>query len=193
MILSAFFVKKGKSELKYFNEIIEEVKNLGENISEPEVQEFIQNIIESKHIFLAGAGRSGLVIRSFANRLLHLGFSVSIVGEISSPHTQEGDLLIISSGSGETPSLINQAKIAKKENVRIALITANDHSTLADLANYTLVIPAQTKDSLKESLQPMGTLFEQTNFFLYDNIVLLLMEKLGENNETMKKRHANLE
>lgn len=58
-------------------------------------QNFIKEIVKAHHIYLLGKGRSGLIISAFANRLMHLGFSVSLVGEITSPHSKSGDLLII--------------------------------------------------------------------------------------------------
>lgn len=179
--------------MKYFEEIIEEVKETGSKVSDQEAQQLLEAIEEARHIFVAGAGRSGLMIRGFANRLLHLGFSVSIVGEISSPHTQASDLLLIGSGSGETASLINQAKTAKANKVTIALVTTNPQSTLAGMADVVLIIPAQSKTDRTHGLQPMGSLFEQTTLFIYDSLVLSLMEAKQESNDTMKLRHADLE
>lgn len=179
--------------MKFFNEIIDEVLLVGNEINENEIDTLVSLILSAKHIFVAGAGRSGLMIRGFANRLLHLGYSVSVVGEISSPHTKSGDLFIIGSGSGETTSLINQAKIAKNNNVRLALITTNPNSLLGEMADNTVVIPAQSKKNSTQTLQPMGSQFEQTSLFLYDSLILTLIEKTGETNQTMKQRHADLE
>ena len=82
--------------------ILSELQQNAMKIDDAQAAQFVSQIKNAKHIFLQGAGRSGIAIRSFANRLLHLGFSVSVVGEISSPHTKPGDLVIIGSGSGET-------------------------------------------------------------------------------------------
>ncbi|HBL1458124.1 TPA: 6-phospho-3-hexuloisomerase [Enterococcus faecium] len=179
--------------MKFFNEIIDEVLTIGNEISDQQVDQMTKAIQSANHIFLAGAGRSGLMIRAFANRLLHLGYSVSLVGEISSPHTKPGDLFLIGSGSGETTSLVNQAKIAKDNGVVIGLFTTNSSSTLGEIADQVVIIPAQSKQSKDETLQPMGSLFEQTSLFLYDSIILNLMEKTGETNQTMKTHHADLE
>lgn len=179
--------------MKFFNEIIDEVLSAGNEINENEVDTLVSSILSAKHIFVAGAGRSGLMIRGFANRLLHLGYSVSVVGEISSPHTRPGDLFIIGSGSGETTSLINQANIAINNGVQIALITTNPDSSLGKMADTIVVIPAKSKKDAEQTLQPMGSQFEQTTLFLYDSLILTLMEKTGENNQTMKQRHADLE
>ncbi|WP_431088768.1 6-phospho-3-hexuloisomerase [Paenibacillus sp. 8b26] len=179
--------------MKEFKEIINEIETTGSQISDQEVSGLVNQIQQAKHIFVAGAGRSGLMIRAFANRLLHLGYSVSVVGEINSPHTKEGDLLLIASGSGETSSLINQAKTAKENKVKIALITTNTTSTLGHLADAYLIIPAHSKKDASQTLQPMGALFEQTSLLLFDSLVLYLMKQKNETNESMKKRHADLE
>ena len=144
------------------------------------------------HIYLLGKGRSDLIISAFANRLMHLGFSVSLVGEITSPHSKSGDLLIIGSGSGETPSLVSIAQTAKDEQVRVALITINENSTIASLADSIVVLPGASKLSGK-SKQPMASAFEQLSFLVYDAIILELMKKLNENSDSMFQRHTNFE
>ncbi|MGM9947678.1 6-phospho-3-hexuloisomerase [Floccifex sp.] len=173
--------------------IIDELTIVNEKIDEKQINEFIRYIHQSSHIFLTGAGRSGLVIQSFANRLLHLGYSISVVGEISCPHTNQGDLLIISSGSGETKSLISQAQTAKENGLNIVLISTNNNSSLAHYANLIIVIPVQSKDTEGFTVQPMGTLFEQSSLILFDSIVLKLMKDKKETNKTMRQRHANIE
>ena len=56
------------------------------SLDRSEVNAFVAEIIathESRHrIFLLGEGRSGLVARSFAMRLMHLGFDVYVFGEV---------------------------------------------------------------------------------------------------------------
>lgn len=59
--------------MEYFNKIIKEIQNTGNMISDKETEKFIEQINSANHIFFAGAGRSGLMIQTFANRLLHLG------------------------------------------------------------------------------------------------------------------------
>lgn len=176
-------------------EIILEELTVGLNKVDPvQVKGFIKQIKEANHIFLAGAGRSGLAINGFANRLSHLGFSVSVVGEISSPHSQSGDLLIIGSGSGETGSLVTLAKKAKNNNVSICVITMSEDSTIGSLANNIVKITGKVKsESSTASIQPMGTLFEQSCALFYDATVLAMMEELNETSETMFARHADFE
>ena len=183
--------------INYLEEIVLELKNNSKRINSVELEQFSEKIIQAKHIFLSGAGRSGIAVQAFANRLMHLGFSVSLVGEISSPHSQEGDLLIICSGSGETGSLKSLATKAKQSGVNIALITMKKNSTIGQLADSTLVLPGITKDENQREgnafSQPMGSSFEQLTFLTFDSLILNLMDETGENSETMFARHADFE
>ena len=74
-----------------------------------------------------------LAAKGFANRLMHLGFQAYVIGEISTPHTKAGDLLIITSGSGETDALVSIAKKAKESGLYLGLVTMNPQSTLGKM------------------------------------------------------------
>ena len=180
----------------YTLDILDELTQNAEKIDANEITEFITQIKKAKHIFLNGAGRSGIAIRAFANRLMHLGYSVSLVGEISSPHSKPGDLLIICSGSGETGSLKSLAEKAKQSGVDLALVTMKKDSTIGRLADAVLVLPGTTKeDNARDDnfAQPMGSAFEQLAFLTFDGLVLNLMDDTGETSETMFGRHADFE
>lgn len=176
-------------------QIVAELSDYSVELDDKQAEAFLKNIQQAKHIFLAGAGRSGLAIRAFANRLLHLGFEVSLVGEISSPHSHPGDLLIICSGSGETGSLVELAKKAKKNKVAVTLVSMKEDSTIGQLATSTLILPGKLKDEgdIEGFSQPMGTAFEQLSFLTFDALVLDLMATLDEDSETMFARHADFE
>ncbi|MDU7007799.1 MAG: SIS domain-containing protein, partial [Enterococcus faecalis] len=118
-------------------------------------------------------------------------------GEISSPHSKPGDLLIICSGSGETGSLKSLAEKAKQSGIDLALVTMKKESTIGQLADVVLVLPGTTKEENDRETasfaQPMGSAFEQLAFLTFDGMVLNLMDELGETSETMFKRHADFE
>lgn len=177
--------------------ILKELEQNALKIDNTQAMKFISKINNAKHIFLQGAGRSGIAIRGFANRLLHLGFSVSVVGEISSPHSKPGDLLIIGSGSGETSSLKSLAQKAVENGVDVALVTMKEGSTIGKLAECVLVLPGTVKEANDpkpgQFSQPMGSAFEQLCFVAYDAIVLELMTQLDETSESMFNRHADFE
>ncbi|MGN1166614.1 MAG: 6-phospho-3-hexuloisomerase [Lachnospiraceae bacterium] len=185
--------------VKRYTEII--LKELTDNlkyVNDSQLDALVSEILKAKHIFTAGAGRSGVAMKAFTNRLMHLGLSVSSVGEITSPHTKPGDLLIIGSGSGETESLVAMANKAKKNGVKIALVTMDQKSTIAQMADAVAVLPGvspKLKNAGMEitSVQPMGSAFEQICFLAYDGMIMELMERLNETSDTMFLRHADLE
>lgn len=177
-------------------DILTELTTNARQIDTDQLPETIELLKNANHIFLAGAGRSGIAIQAFANRLLHLGFSVSLVNEITSPHSKAGDLLIVCSGSGETSSLVSLAKKASVNQVKILLFTMNASSTIQSLADQVLILPGQIKDQKKDAgvfSQPMGSAFEQLAFLTFDSIVLELMDQLEETSDTMYARHADFE
>ncbi len=178
-------------------DILEELARNSAHVDDAQLSAAVGEIRQANHIFVAGAGRSGVAIRAFANRLLHLGKSVSMVGEISSPHSHAGDLLIIGSGSGQTESLVALARKAHDAGVRIVLITMDDQSTIAQLAQVTVVLPGvspklRTATAIT-SVQPMGSAFEQISLLTYDAMILELMDQLEQTSQSMFPRHADLE
>ncbi|WP_172632612.1 6-phospho-3-hexuloisomerase [Methanotorris igneus] len=145
---------------------------------------FLDAIINAKNIFVFGVGRSGLVGKAFAMRLMHLGFNVYVVGETICPSFKKGDLLIAISGSGETTLTIEIAK--KADNV--VAITCNVPNTLAKISNIWIPICISKNEYL-----PLGTAFEHIAFIFLDIVVALLMERLGISEKEMKERHCNLQ
>ena len=182
---------------KYLNLILDELNQNVEFIEENQMLELAKMIQKANHIFLTGKGRSGLSISAFANRLLHLGYSVSMIGEISAPHTQKGDLLIIASGSGETDALVSAAKKAKEEKINLVCLTMNPKSSIAQLADLVVLIPGVSPKveelSSITSIQPMGSMFEQMIYLSMDALILQLMKEAKMSSDEMFNNHANIE
>lgn len=178
--------------------ILEELTGNLQYLDDAQLERLVDEILHANRIFTAGAGRSGVAVRAFTNRLMHLGLTVSNVGEICTPHTKPGDLLLIGSGSGETESLTAMARKAKAGNIKIALITMDFGSTIGQMADVVVVLPGVSPKLRNsgidiKSIQPMGSAFEQMSFLVYDGIVLELMDCTGETSETMFERHTELE
>ena len=160
-------------------------------------EELAEAIMGARTVFVAGSGRSGLAMRSFAMRLMHLGLNVHVVGETTTPRITDKDMLVIGSGSGSTPSLVVHSERARSIGAAVALITIDADSPIAANASIVLPISAPSPkvagDTGARSAQPMGSLFEQSLLLILDAMVLMLMEKMGETAETMFARHAVLE
>jgi len=190
-------------------EIARFISKLPYMIRENEVRAFIDMLIKTKalgkKILIVGAGRSGLVGRAFALRLLHMGFQVFVYGDTIVPAVSKGDLVIAISGSGLTASVVLAAKTAKKVGARVVAITSHKYSPLGRIADFIVFVPGRTKIAKEhdyyvrqilgqhEPLTPLGTLFEISALVLLDGIVAELMRRLELTEEELRARHANIE
>jgi 6-phospho-3-hexuloisomerase len=176
---------------------LQELGRVLESVDERSIAALLQALRGAKRIFIAGKGRSGLQMRAFAMRLMHLGLQTFLVDDVTTPSIRKGDLLLIGSGSGRTPSLVGYAQKAKSLGARIALITADQTSPVAVQADVVLLLSAPTPKAQEQitsqSIHPMGTLFEQALGLFSDLVILFLMEEMGIDADEMFARHANLE
>lgn len=185
--------------------IATQIQNVAKSLNREEVVALIENIQKAEKVFIYGAGRSGLVAKAFAMRLMHLGIDVFVVGEIITPAMNKNDLLITISGSGETTSAVNAARIAKNVNARIALITSYPNSTIGKLADCVVTVKGRTKLKGEKdffvrqikgehySLAPLGTLFEVSSLVFLDSLIAELMTRLRKSEDYMRTRHATIE
>lgn len=147
---------------------------------------------KASRIFVSGAGRSGLICKFFAMRLMHSGYSVSMVGEIVTPSIKRGDLLIIISGSGETEQLVAFTKRAKEVGADILLITAKAGSTIGEMADGVFQMGTSEQYGKVQGM-PMGTVFELSTLFFLEALISHIIHEKGIPEEEMRTRHANLE
>ncbi len=176
--------------------IINEIDYVLDGIKEDEFKRFVEDINSSKNIFVTGQGRSGLVARTFAMRLTHIGFSCHVVGDTTTPNIDEGDMLIACSSSGTTSVTCHIAGLAKRLNALVVVITAHPDSELSDYADLSIEIPASDTDQVIQSQlteQFRSTLFEQACLVYLDAVILTLVRLLNREEVEMMKRHANLE
>ena len=174
--------------------VLSEIANSLKKESYEELDETIDLILRSNIIVTAGAGRMGYAIKCFSMRLGHLGLKSYHWGDTTCPPVKQNDLFIIASGSGETPHVVELAKIAKNCGAKIIWVGVEDESTIANLSDCKVLIKSVSKNvSAKVSVQPMTTLTEQSTFILLDALVLILMKKLEVNEALMKSKHCNLE
>jgi 6-phospho-3-hexuloisomerase len=168
------------------------IKNIEEVLSVDQcanVEKMVDLITKAKKIFIYGVGRSGLVGKAFAIRLVQMGLKVFFIGETITPIVEKDDMVIIISNTGETMSAIQTANIARRVGSTVVAVTSNDHSKLAHATNLVICLKPK-KDDKNESLAPLGTLFEASVFLFLDGLVALLMEILGKSETDMRRMHA---
>ncbi|BCU68410.1 6-phospho-3-hexuloisomerase [Sulfolobales archaeon HS-7] len=156
-------------------------------------------------VLVMGAGRSGLVGRAFAMRLLHLGYNSYVLGETIVPAIGDNDIAIAISGSGRTKLIYTAAEAVKEAKATLIGITSYADSPLGKVADIIVEVPGRTKYSqnedyfarqilgITEPLAPLGTLFEDTAQIILDGIVAELMVRLKKTEEDLRMIHANVE
>lgn len=149
----------------------------------------------SDRIFVLGLGRSGLALRMTAMRLMHLGLTVHIVGDVTTPAIGPGDVLLAASGSGTTGGIVRAAASAVEAGARVVAITAAPASPLAEASSAVVVVPAAGKLDRSGALsaQYAGSLFEQAVVVIGDAVFHALWARSGSSADELWPRHSNLE
>jgi len=172
---------------------------------------FVDELLEARRVYVAGAGRSGLVAKAFGLRLMHLGYESYVVGETITPAFHEGDTLVAFSGSGETQSMVSICGTAKDLKGMVCLITAMPDSRIGKMADLVVNLgdPTETYIHDKNSFEvrqitgkyrsvtsafaPFGTMFETLALVFSDAVISALMEAKKDEIAKMQGRLSNVE
>jgi 6-phospho-3-hexuloisomerase len=164
-------------------------------MDEAGLQAACARIAAAGRVMLYGCGREGLMMRALAMRLYHLGFSVSMQGDLTAPPLGAGDLFFAACGPGQLATVSALAGVARAAGAGVLMVTAEPLGASVALADQILLIPAQTmaNDRGGVSVLPMGSLFEGAMFLIFEVMVLKLREMRAESAEDMRARHTNME
>ncbi len=176
----------------YRDIILREVTGVLAKIDERASAQFARMLARAKRVYITGVGRSGLVVKAFGQRLMHMGFDVHLADEITAPGISRGDVLVACSGTGSTELTTYMAKKARSIRARVVVLTAHPRSPLGRLGDLTILVPAPLVRG-EGSRQPARSLFEQALFLYLDSIVLTMMQELHISEARMRRRHSNLE
>jgi 6-phospho-3-hexuloisomerase len=176
-----------------------------------QVEVFFHEMLSTKRVYVAGAGRSGLIARAFGLRLMHLGITTYVVGETITPAFIPGDTLVMFSGSGETHSMVSICGTAQELGGKVCLVTSSSDSRMSRVADCIVNLGDLTgyyaKDknsfeirqltgnyrSVTSAFAPLGTLFETLALVFTDAVISALMEAKKAEIREMKDRITNVE
>jgi 6-phospho-3-hexuloisomerase len=192
-------------------EMAESIRQTTAGLDKAQIFAFFQRLLAAQRVYVAGAGRSGLIARAFAMRLLHLGFDVYVVGETVTPALQPGDTLVVFSGSGETHTMATFSSTVKDLGGIVCLITASSDSTMSRIADCVVNLGDLTGyyrgdtstfeqrqmtgqyRSAASAFAPLGTMFETLALVFSDAVISALMEAKKEGALELKGRLTNME
>ena len=165
--------------------IVEEIQGVIARMDENDLERAMALITKGSRIYAAGEGRSGFQARSFAMRMMHIGYTSYMMGETICPSMREGDVLLAISGSGKTRRTVEDAEAAKKLGVRVIAVTSKSDSVI--------VVPGRVKGESSGSIQLLSSLFDQSVHIALDALCLMLSRRDDVSDADANANHANVE
>lgn len=185
--------------------ILEAIKEIEPSHVGGMLDAFLEARNKERKILVVGSGRSGLVGKAFAMRLMHLGFNVYVMGETITPAIRDDDLVLVISGSGSTTLPLTIAKKAESIGAKVIAVTSHPKSPLGMVAELVVNLPGREMTAREdeyhsrqilgnhEPLAPMGTMFEDSCMVFLDSIIAELIARVGMSEDAMQSKHATIE
>jgi len=180
-----------------YDVMLNRISEILNSIKPSQVDDLLDSLIKAKDsgkkVLIVGVGRSGLVGRAFAMRLMHLGFNVYIVGETITPAFRAEDLVIIVSGSGTSSIPVAVVNMSKELKTEVIAITSFPESPVGKMANKLVEISgrkvvtggeeyyARQITGIHTPLDPMGAIFENACMIFLDSVITELTKRLNVN------------
>lgn len=141
-------------------------------------------------LIVSGMGKSGHIARKIAATLASTGTPAYFVHPAEASHGDlgmiaKGDAILALSNSGETPELSDLLTYAKRFSIPLIALVGRAPSTLADAADYTLLLPEVAEAS------PVGAPTTSTTMMLAlgDALAMALLEMRGFTREEFATFH----
>ncbi len=176
--------------------VLIEIQGVAEKVDRDQLGALVDRLVEAPRVFVAGEGRSGLMGKAFAMRLMHLGLTVYAMGETVTPAVRQGDLVVVISGSGTTGGAVRAAESARGAGAAVHAVTTDPTSPLGTVAEAALVLPAATKyrkAGEATTIQPLSSLFDQMTHVALDVVCLQVARRRDIDNDRARQSHSNTE
>ncbi|OXN00145.1 6-phospho-3-hexuloisomerase [Bifidobacterium vansinderenii] len=181
------------TEPRILDQIVEEIQGVIAKMDEADLTAARDVIGRNDRVYATGEGRSGFQARSFAMRMMHIGYTSYMMGETICPSMHEGDVLLAISGSGKTRKTVEDAEAAKKLGVKVIAVTSKPESPLAAAADAVILVPGRVKGEAGGSIQLLSSLFDQSVHIALDALCLMLSRRDNVSDAQANANHANVE
>jgi len=170
-------------------EIFKELNILNENLSEKQISNVVELLLNSQDQLIVGlgAGRMGYSLQAFIMRLSHIGFNAYMIGDTTLPRIDSNSIILINTSSGETPSILLLAKQAKEAGSTLVCFTTEKKSSIGKISDYVIEVKKI------DSSQLMKTIYEQFSFLLFDYLSNKIFTEGNFNKTKVERNHSILE
>ena len=164
------------------------------------LQEIADIIDEANNVFVVGRGRSRQTAMNFGERLGQLGKSVYVVGMPTNPDIKEGDVLVVSSGSGNTATLVDFAITAEEAGAKVVLLTTNKEAEVGKHSTAVFLVsqvdrtngPANSQGADAEIYTKIYAYYDYPTNLAFDSIATYIMLKNDLSREEVADNKPNL-
>lgn len=167
-----------------------------ERVDEKQIKDVVAALASAPRAFVLGVGREGLAARGFAMRLGHTGLETHWGWDDTTPAVESGDVFVLVNGSGEIGHLDYVFAQVQATGAKTIVVTGVPEAQTPQNADVVLTVPASVykgSGDLVSSIQPMGSLFEQSTLITLDLVVLMLAREKGLTFSDLAARHRNFE
>lgn len=170
-------------------EIFNELNDLYKDISEEQISNVVNLLLESQDqkIIGLGAGRMGYSLQAFIMRLSHIGFKAYMIGDTTLPRIDSKSIILVNTSSGETPSILLLAKQAKDAGSTLVCFTTNKSSSIGAISDHVVEVKKI------ESTQLMKSIYEQFSYLLFDYVSNKIFIKGNFKKTEVERNHSILE
>ena len=173
-VITKIFAESARIKVKFVNENVDKIIEV--------VQLIAQAFREGRKVILFGNGGSATdashIAAEFVNRFLMerpplpalaLNTDAAVLTSISNDYDysqvfskqlaalgHEGDVVIGISTSGNSPNIIKALDVAKKNGMKTVVLTGGTGGKMANLADYTFIVPTKVTARVQETHITLG-------------------------------------
>ncbi len=171
-------------------QMIDAINETSRSINYDECLKIADLMISSGKVCAFGVGNSAITAMEISNVLARLGMMVTFTADthlqaMITSNLSKNDTVILISVSGSTKDIIDVAEVAKRNGVKIVVITCYDHSPLAKYADHILL------STRREAAYEGGSVSTIVSISYIINVLYnAIQEKLGDDCHEFTMRSA---
>lgn len=164
------------------------IQQTAQNVDHKSLQFITKALISARRVFFIGKGNSGFAALDSAYKFNRIGIDARAITDTHEMLMQctllnKKDVVVAFSNSGNTPEVIQAAKLSLHEGAKVIAISAEEQSQLVQVATDRLLY------AMRESCLDSGSIYSKTAvFFIIDLIYTEVCKKLGQAAINVKRK-----
>ncbi|MCI9422449.1 SIS domain-containing protein [Lachnospiraceae bacterium WCA-9-b2] len=181
--------------IHYFEKQLAEFDHSIHSLDEKEFSRWVNDAIETlkngHKIIVSGLGKNVPICEKFVGSMVSMGLEASFLHTNSAVHgdmgiIRDGDMLILLTKSGETDESVYLARLLKKRNIGMWLLTFEKNSILTKEIDNAIVLDLTHEGDLWNVMPNNSTTI---NLIILQGLVMMIAERMKLDLAQFKKNH----